>query len=144
MQKYPSRNRLVICRYVVLISLTGVGLGCLAMSQADSLIGVVVVYGIIISFAAAGVSPYASGTIVSRWFHRRRGTAISVLSAGASFGGLLMIPFLTYLRIATDWQTAWLVTGLIILKRHLAFTQKIGETGRQLLGSVAPDEFPEA
>jgi MFS family permease len=102
-------------RYVVLFSLTGVGLGCLAMSQANSLVGVVVIYGIIISLAAAGVSPQASGTIVARWFHRRRGIAISVFSVGASFGGLLMIPFLTYLRIATDWQTAWLVIGLIIL-----------------------------
>ena len=128
-------------RYVVLFSLAGVGCGCLGMSQVNSLVGVIIVYGIIISFAAAGVTPQASGTIVARWFHRRRGTAMSVFSVGASFGGLLIIPFLTYLRIATDWQTAWLVIGLIILAAGVPLTWLIVRNQPSDL-NLSPDGDP--
>jgi MFS family permease len=102
-------------RAVVVGSLIVIALGAITMSLVNSVIGLIVVYGFVIAFAAGGVSPVSSGAIVARWFERRRGTAISIYASGGSLSGLLLIPFLTYLLIATDWQTAWITMGLLIL-----------------------------
>jgi sugar phosphate permease len=40
---------------------------------------------------------------------------MSLLVSGGSVGGLILIPFLTYLFLATNWQTAWIAAGLIAL-----------------------------
>lgn len=102
-------------RRVVVGCLILIGLGALAMSAVTNVVGLIVIYGMIIAFAAGGVSPVSSGAIVARWFERRRGTAVSIFASGGSFSGLLLVPFLTYLLIATSWQTAWIVIGLLVL-----------------------------
>ena len=102
-------------RLVVVVSLIVVALGAISLSLVNSVIGLILVFVVVIAFAAGGVSPVASGAIVARWFERRRGTAISAYASGGSLSGLLLIPFLTYLLIATDWQTAWITMGLLIL-----------------------------
>lgn len=102
-------------RLVVVGSLIAIGLGAIAMSLVNSVAGLILVYGVVIAFAAGGVSPVASGAIVARWFERRRGAAVSIYASGGSLSGLLLIPFLTYLLIASDWQAAWITMGLLIL-----------------------------
>jgi MFS family permease len=52
-------------------------------------------------------------TVVTRWFHRRRGVALSVASTGLSVGGILITPFAKWLldRQGLESGTPWL--GLI-------------------------------
>lgn len=40
---------------------------------------------------------------------------MSVVAAGGSLGGLVMVPFLAQLMLATTWQTTWIVSGIIVL-----------------------------
>jgi MFS family permease len=50
-----------------------------------------VVYGVFgVGFALAGLVP--TTTVVTRWFHVRRGVALSVASTGLSAGGILITP----------------------------------------------------
>ena len=57
-----------------------------------------------------------TAALMSRWFRRRRGTAISINSAALSLGGLIMVPFAMYLLQATDdWRLAWIIIGSIVL-----------------------------
>jgi MFS family permease len=50
-----------------------------------------IVYGVFgIGFALAGLVP--TTTVVTRWFHVRRGVALSVASTGLSAGGILITP----------------------------------------------------
>jgi MFS family permease len=102
-------------RNVVLLSLVLVGSGLLAMSLAQNVIMLAVIYGIVISIGTAGISPGITGALIARWFSRRRGIAMSLLVSGGSVGGLVLVPFLTYLFLATTWQTSWIVAGLIAL-----------------------------
>jgi MFS family permease len=102
-------------RLVILLSLTLVGAGLLAMALVQNVIMLTVVYGVLISIGTGGISPGITGALISRWFSRRRGVAISVLVSGGSVGGLLLVPFLTYLFLATTWQTAWIAAGLLAL-----------------------------
>jgi MFS family permease len=50
-----------------------------------------IVYGVFgVGFALAGLVP--TTTVVTRWFHVRRGVALSVASTGLSAGGILITP----------------------------------------------------
>lgn len=102
-------------RPVVLTSMTVMGAAFIAMAFVTNVWMLTVLYGFVISSAAGGISPSMTGVFVVRWFQRRRGTAMSVLVSGGSVGGLVLVPFLTYLYLATNWQTAWVTAGVISL-----------------------------
>jgi len=102
-------------RPVVLWSMTVMGAAFIAMAFVTNVWMLTVLYGLVISSAAGGISPSMTGVFVVRWFQRRRGTAMSVLVSGGSAGGLVLVPFLTYLFLATNWQTAWVTAGVISL-----------------------------
>jgi len=46
---------------------------------------------------------------ISRWFIKRRGTALGIVYAGGGFGGLLLSPILQSVIDSSGWQTAWIV-----------------------------------
>lgn len=102
-------------RPVVIGSMAVMGLAFIAMAFVTNVWMLTILYGFIISSAAGGISPSMTGVFVVRWFQRKRGTAMSLLVSGGSVGGLVLVPFLTYLFIATNWQTAWIAAGAISL-----------------------------
>lgn len=102
-------------RPVVLASFCVMGLATVGVASISSVLGLMVLYGLFISFASGGISPSTTGVIVARWFERRRGVAMSVLVSGGSVGGLILVPFLSYLLVQVGWETTWILTGLIAL-----------------------------
>ena len=102
-------------KIMVVVSMFVVGVSYLLLSLIDSVLMLAVLFGGVISFFAGGVSPGTSGAVITRWFQRKRGTAMSVVAAGGSLGGLVMVPFLAQLMLATSWQTTWVVSGIIVL-----------------------------
>ena len=55
-----------------------------------------------------------AATIVGRWFLRSRGTAMGIISAGASASAIVFYPLNTYLIVAFGWRTALAVFGLLV------------------------------
>src|SRR5690606_6213769 len=53
--------------------------------------------------------------LVSRWFDRRRGVALSVLGTGFYLGGFLMLPLVALVIDVTDWRGGFLFSGAIVL-----------------------------
>ena len=102
-------------KVVVVVSMVVLGIAYLLLAFIDSVLMLAVLFGGVISFFAGGVSPGTSGAVITRWFQRERGKAMSVVAAGGSLGGLVMVPFLTQLMLATSWQTAWVVSGILVL-----------------------------
>ena len=100
-------------KLIALLSLGVLAIGGVGIAFANGLVYLIVVYGLIMSFASAGISPATCGVIVVRWFEKRRGTAMSVLVAGGSVGGLVCVPLMAYIMEAADWRTAWVVLGLL-------------------------------
>ncbi|MFN6963738.1 MAG: MFS transporter [Pyrinomonadaceae bacterium] len=64
------------------------------------------------SLGFIGVLP--SVVLVSNWFERRRGTALGILLAGTSIGGIVIPPIATPLVAAYGWRTAMLLVSLLI------------------------------
>lgn len=102
-------------RPVLVISLAAMAIATIGVATVSNVFGLIVLYGFVISFASGGVSPATTGVVVARWFDRKRGTAMSILIAGGSAGGLIVVPFLSYVLIEYGWRTAWVVTGGLAL-----------------------------
>lgn len=102
-------------RKMILISLAVLGTGVILLSLTFHILFLVFMFGIVVSTAQSGPALSNTAALMSRWFKRRRGTAISVNSAALSLGGLIMVPFSMYLLQATNWHVAWIVLGVVVL-----------------------------
>jgi MFS family permease len=65
------------------------------------------------SFGWLGLGLVTIPTIISQWFTRRRGLAISLALNGASFGGIVVAPSLVGLIALTDFTTAMLIAACV-------------------------------
>ncbi|MEK9659031.1 MAG: MFS transporter [Chloroflexota bacterium] len=98
-------------RRVMSGSMAVLGVGAVGVGLAPNPWVLGVLYIGVISTAMAGVM-YASATsVASRWFRRRRGTAMSVLAAGGSVGGMVLVPLMAFLLERAGLEAAWLVIG---------------------------------
>ena len=102
-------------RPVIILSFIPMGLGGIAMAFVTNAYMLIFVYGFVISFFSGGIMFSTGGPVVAQWFRAKRGTAMSILAAGGSVGGLILVPFAAYLLIQYNWQTAWVVMGVIML-----------------------------
>ena len=103
-------GRIVVTGAAVLL-----GVSVVLMATVNSVFLLIVIYGVMMSLASAGLAGGPPGAVVVRWFQRKRGTAMSLLTSGGSLGGLVLVPFLTYLFLWTNWRSAWLVAGALVL-----------------------------
>jgi MFS family permease len=67
------------------------------------------------SFGWLGLGLVVIPTLISEWFTRKRGLAISLALNGASFGGIVVAPLLVLLIGVTDFQTAMLTAAAVML-----------------------------
>ena len=102
-------------RIVVTIGLITMGLGTAAIASVGNVYALIALYGVVVSFASGALSGGPPSVVAARWFRKSRGKALSALASGGSVGGLVFVPFLTYLLIWTDWRTSWLIAGGIVL-----------------------------
>jgi MFS family permease len=70
---------------------------------------------ILMAFGWIGMGTVVIATIVSAWFFRRRGLAISLAFNGASFGGVIVAPLLVFLVETMGFTAAMLATTAIML-----------------------------
>jgi MFS family permease len=102
-------------RVVMAVSMLILGIATILMGMATNIWLLAVVYVAVVSASQGGVLFVPATPVVVRWFRRRLGAAMGVLSAGASVGGMLLIPFMAYLLILVDWRLTWVVIGMAML-----------------------------
>jgi predicted MFS family arabinose efflux permease len=69
-------------------------------------------------FMAAGyicISRIDVAAVMSKWFEKRRGLAISLALSGNCIGQFVLVPLFTEFVINYDWRTSYLLIGFIIL-----------------------------
>ncbi len=96
-------------------SLLVLGVGTVILSVSPNIWVLGFIHAAVISFAVGGVMFTPSTTVIARWFRRKRGTAMGILAAGGSFGGILGVPFLAYLLLLTDWRLTWGIVAAVML-----------------------------
>ncbi len=102
-------------RKVILTSLFVLGAGTLLLARTSNIAFFIVVYGVVMSVAASGVSLVTVHAVLARWFRRNRGVALSISTAGASAGSLVLVPLAMLLIQTADWRLAWTVLGALVL-----------------------------
>jgi len=84
----------------------------LLSSQADSLWKLFFSYSLLLAIGTAPAYAVSMGT-VSRWFTRRRATAMAIVGSGIGLGILIMNPVAAYFVLGYGWRSAFLVVGII-------------------------------
>ncbi len=102
-------------RKVLLGGLVVMGVATILLSFTFNILFLAFVSGFVVATAASAVSLTNMGALLSRWFRRRRATVIGCTAAGASMGGMLLVPFSAYFMQATDWRMTWVALGVIVL-----------------------------
>jgi MFS family permease len=74
-----------------------------------------IVYGAVASLGLAATGPVVANAVVSRWFNKRRGTAVSVLGSASMAGMSLLVPTVAWLILAVGWRMTYALIGLFVL-----------------------------
>jgi MFS family permease len=79
-------------RTLILISLALSGLCTVLLALTTQLLVLILLFGVLRSVALSGCSLSISAALLAKWFRRKRATVVALNAAGASVGGLLLIP----------------------------------------------------
>ncbi|WP_435346811.1 MFS transporter [Haloarchaeobius sp. HRN-SO-5] len=92
-------------RRSLLVGLVGTASGLALASRANSLLELVLTYGVLtgVGLSVVYVVSYAT---VTRWFDRRLGLAGGIASAGLGVGMLAVVPAATWIIARTGWRDA--------------------------------------
>ncbi len=102
-------------RKIVIPSLLILGVSTVLLVWTSHLIYLIVLFGFVASVATSGAGDPITGAVLAKWFRRHRAAVLGISMAGASIGGLLIVPFANYLIEATNWRISWVVLGGLIL-----------------------------
>lgn len=97
-------------------------LGFVAISFAQSFNHVLIVYGLLVAPANLLIGPLACTVLLTRWFAKRRGTALGVAIAGISVGGVIFPPVMQYLLENLEWRMGLRALALIVVAITLLTT----------------------
>lgn len=102
-------------RRVLLLGLAATALMTVPLTVATRLWQVYLFYGVIAAVAFAATSPVNTTALVSGWFGRRRGLALSIATSGAAFGQLAVVPVATWIMAVWGWRASYWVVGAVAL-----------------------------
>ncbi len=131
-------------RRVLIFGMLGMGVSTMLVAASTNPYMLAFTYGLLVSFASGAISFTPTGALLSRWFIRKRGTAMSLLTVGGSVSGMVMVPFLAYFLLGASWQTIWLVLGLLILGLGLPVLIVIVRSRPEDMGLLPDGDIEEA
>ena len=124
-------------RRVVLVSVAALGIGVLAIAEAQRPWHLYVAFAVM-TVGWAGTSTAAVSAMVAPWFERRRGLAVSLALNGASSGGVLLVPLWTLLIAAVGFGSAALAMVGAMVGLLVPLVVLVLHRGPQALG-LLPD-----
>ncbi|WP_372018780.1 MFS transporter [Tistrella mobilis] len=108
-------------RRMVLASLSTVG-GGLALSLAmTELWQLILLWGVVVGIGTGMIAMVLGATVATRWFVKRRGLVIGLLTASTATGQLVFMPLIAWIADGMGWRPAvMLLCGLMALAAILA------------------------
>jgi MFS family permease len=107
-------------KWIILVSSVLFSSGLMLMAVMTSLWQFVLFYGVISAAGLGGTTSPIFGAIVSRWFERRRGSAISLAMSGTSLGQFALVPLFTAFLLDEGWRSTMLGVGVLCLVVNVA------------------------
>ncbi len=109
-------------KWVIAVSTVLFSAGFALMATMHSLWEFSLYFGVLVGAGLGGVTVPMFGSIVSRWFTRRRGLFVSLAMAGFCLGQFLLIPVFSDLIEVSGWRTTSLWIAGLTLVVTLALT----------------------
>jgi MFS family permease len=107
-------------------------------SLCQNLWQLALVYGVLAALGLACTGPVVANTVVTRWFVRRRGTAVSLLGSAAMTGMSLLVPVVAWLILVFGWRMTYVVLGAVVLLGMLPLCLFVVRESPEAMG-LAPD-----
>nr|WP_255479405.1 MFS transporter [Quadrisphaera sp. RL12-1S] len=98
-------------RRVVACALLLIAAGAALSSRAQAAWQLLPTWGLLIGLGTGSMALVFAATVADRWFVRRRGLVIGVLTAGSATGQLSLLPVVAVTSDALGWRTALLVVA---------------------------------
>ena len=102
-------------KWVIFISSIFMAVGYICISIIDSLWEFYVYYGIVAAIGVGGASVPFVAALMSKWFAKRRGLAISLALSGNCIGQFALVPLFTVFVLHYNWRVSYFLIGFIIL-----------------------------
>ena len=102
-------------RPVMIFGAFTAGVGLLLLTQVQEPWHFWVLYAVVGALGLHGMGQFTGPVVVAKWFIRRRGRAVAIITSGTTIGGLVIAPILGLLMTSQGWREAWGIMGIIIL-----------------------------
>lgn len=99
-------------RKVVMAALTTVGTGALLTIWMNQSWHLMLLWGVVVGVGTGSMALVFAATVANRWFVKRRGLVIGILTAAAASGQLVFLPGLSKLAQDPGWRASSLVIAL--------------------------------
>jgi MFS family permease len=105
----------VSLRTLMVVGALMLAAGYAGLSFATSFDQVLILFGVLIAPANVLIGPVAATVLLSRWFVKRRGTAIGIAIAGVAMGAVVYPPIVQFLLDHHGWREAFRLVALVLL-----------------------------
>ena len=102
-------------KWVIVISAVLISAGYMSISVVDSIWEFVLFYGILVGSGMGGTSIPLMGALLTKWFEKWRGLAVSLGITGGCVGQFVAVPLLTMSVLRYGWRISFFFIGLVML-----------------------------
>lgn len=102
-------------RWIIIGSTMLLSAGFMLTAMINSMWQLILCYGVLAGIGLGGTSVPLIASIMSKWFNRWRGLAISIALSGHSLGQFVLVPLCTNFVTYYDWRLTYLILGLLML-----------------------------
>jgi len=129
-------------RRLVLLGGSLLGVGLLGSAYATALWHIIVLYGVVMTIGANCLGLVVFVPLLSRWFVRRRGMAISIVQSANGFGRAASAPLAQLLISAIGWRRAYLAQAAAMVALVLPLAGFFRGTDPAVTAARATPEAP--
>ncbi len=102
-------------KWVIMIATLFLTVGYTLTAWVTELWQFYLAYGVLAAIGIGGTSVPLVASLMSKWFVKWRGFAISLTLCGSALGQFILVPVLTQFLSHYDWRAAYLVLGVVVL-----------------------------
>ena len=112
-------------KWVIIVSTLLLSSGYVVISFVQSLWQFVFFYGFVAALGLGGTSLSFFAALMSKWFRKRRGLAISSALSGSCLGHFALVPLFTFFVLHFGWRASYLWIGLIMLVLNVSLALSV-------------------
>jgi len=101
-------------RWVIIVGTLFISAGYALISLIQSLWQFYMCYGVLVAIGMGGTAVPLIAALMSRWFVKWRGLAISLALSGNCLGQFALVPLFTLFAVQYGWRVSYLAIGLIM------------------------------